>query len=165
MNFTLNRFIVQPGITYISRGGYQKFVNSNPSQPSDFQVQYYPKYLELPVNILYAVNTGKTAIQIGGGAYFAYAIGGSGKGNGVLFGTSYSNYITKIPFSDDMSGALSALDYGINGVVNLPINNNIGLNLNYSHGISNISLGNTPNNGFVTDVNNRTWEISAIYTF
>lgn len=165
INLTLHKFIIQPGLTYISRGGYQKYVNSNPEQPSDFRVKYYPKYLELPVNILYGVKTGKTVIQIGGGVYFAYAIGGSAVGNGVLFGMPYSNKITKIPFSEDRSGALSALDYGINGVINLPVVNNIGFNLNYSHGMSNISPGNTSNNGFVTDVNNRTWGISAIYNF
>lgn len=165
INLSLKRFTIQPALTYISKGGYQTAVYNNPDQPTDFQVKYYPKYIALPVNILYAVKAGNSAIYVGGGAYFAYAIGGSAEGNGLLFGTRYSNKISKIDFGEDRSSSLSPLDYGINAVLNLAVANNIGINLNYSHGISNISPGNTHYNGFVTDVNNRKWAISGVYSF
>lgn len=165
INLSFHRFIIQPGLTYISKGGYQIYINDSPAQPSDFQAKYYPKYLEIPLNILYDIKTGKRSLSFGGGPYFAYAIGGSEEGNGVLFGRSYSNAISDINFGEDRGSSLSTLDYGINAVIDLRIANNVGLNLNYSHGMSNISPGNTRNNGFVTDVNNRTWGISAVYSF
>lgn len=111
------------------------------------------------------VKKGKRAINIGGGAYFAYAIGGSGEGNGTLFGTPFSKNVRRITFGEDRSTALSAMDYGVNATINVGITNGLDLNLNYGYGMSNISPGNTRNNGFVTDVNNRNWGVSAIYSF
>ena len=165
INIRLNKFIIQPGLSYISKGGHLKYVNTNPAQPSDYVVKFYPKYLEVPLTMLYVIKTGKKSLSFGGGPYVSYAVHGKLKGNGILFGKAYSNFVNSIDFAEDSSGFLSPLDYGLNGKVNLPLANQLGLNLTYSHGISNISPGNKPGSGFATDVNNRTWGVSAVYSF
>ena len=164
-NLPFGRFAIQPGLAFISKGGYQTYINNTGPQQSDYTVKYDPKYLEVPVNILYAVKTGNVSIGIGTGAYFAYAIGGSSEGNGILYGQSLSQAINKLNFGEGRDVSLSRFDYGINGLINFELPNQLGLNLNYSHGFSKINPNSPGGNAFYSDVNNRSLSLSATYNF
>lgn len=165
MNLPYRRFLIQPGLSFISKGGYQNYINRTGPQQSDFKVRYDPKYLEIPLNILYAVRTGKGAVRVGTGGYFAYAIGGSSEGNGILYGQSYSQVTNKIQFGEGRDVYLSRLDYGVNGLINFDLTDQLGLGLNYSYGLSDINPNSSGGNGFYSDVNNRSLGLSIAYMF
>lgn len=104
-------------------------------------------YLELPVNLLLKKDLGTVALYLGLGPYISFGIGGKNKFS--VLTTAGDEVAEKIHWTDQPpvlaqpgnAGYLQRFQYGGNAVAGLILSDQIGLNLQYSHGLNNARPG------------------------
>ena len=74
-------FFLQPGISVLSKGFVANEIVEYLDAQNNYQTNatvfsYKPIYIEIPVNAVLKLPLGKGNVQLGGGPYFAYAVGG-----------------------------------------------------------------------------------------
>jgi hypothetical protein len=94
-------FTIQPELLYIQKGGrldnafeknyLQEYVNLTADAPA---LRYTSSHIELPVNLIYKVNIGKTKVFAQVGPHLTFNLGGSFNGSSAL----YSAYAKDFPF-------------------------------------------------------------------
>lgn len=146
-DLNLTEFLaIQPGLLYSSKG--IRFEN-------DVQeLSFNPRYLELPVNLVFKTPTGESKFFIGAGPYVAMGIGGKFKGEGLF------NFSSDIQFSDDDpltaeeegAGAfiVRRFDYGLNAIAGIEASNLV-LSAGYGLGLAKVQSGSNSS----SDQNNK----------
>lgn len=137
---------IQPGILYTGKG--IKWENNTQ------KLQLNPRYIEVPVNLVFKTPTGAAKFFVGAGPYVAMGVGGKFKADGLL------NFEENIQFSDDDpltseeegAGAfiMRRFDYGLNGTVGIEASNLV-ISANYGLGLAKLQSGSNSSN----DQNNK----------
>jgi hypothetical protein len=145
-----NYLTLQPGILYTGKGS--KVQRGTAGQPGYFKQTFNPRYLELPVNLLFKAPLGSSSrFFVGAGPYAAVGIGGDTKTEGnTILGMSYSNERDIRFSSDDPTtlnqeegtglGVVRRFDYGLNGTAGIE-GKNIVLGVNYGLGLAKLQSG------------------------
>ncbi len=138
-DFNLTSFLaIQPGLLYTGKG--IKFENA------DQEITFSPKYLEVPVNLVFKTPTGAAKFFVGAGPYVAMGIGGKWKGEGLIDFESDIEYSDDNPLTDEEEDAgvfkTKRFDYGFNGLIGFEISKLV-ISANYGLGLAKLQSGST----------------------
>lgn len=141
---------LQPGLLYTGKGS--KLQKGTAGQTGYFKQTFNPKYLELPVNLLFKAPIGSgSRFFVGAGPYLAVGIGGKTKTEGTnVLGVNYSRE-QDITFSNDDPttfneeegtglGVVRRFDYGLNGTAGIE-GKGLVLGVNYGLGLAKLQSG------------------------
>ncbi|HUC80938.1 MAG TPA: outer membrane beta-barrel protein [Flavisolibacter sp.] len=163
---------LQSGILYTGKGS--KLEQGTEGQAGYFKQTFNPRYLEVPLNLLFkAPLGGSTRLFAGAGPYAAVGIGGNVRteGRGIL-GQTYSRE-ADIRFSDDDPttfdeeegaglGVVRRFDYGVNGTAGIEGRSYV-LGVNYGHGLAKLQSGTS--SGDDNNNKHRVWSITLGFKF
>jgi len=143
-------FSIQPGLTLIGKGGKYPFSYLRPDPADGYNtyegnVKLSSMYLEIPVNAVFNFNIGKGKVFVGAGPYYAVAIGGRVKIDGVSIRNSVSTpESTKrdLEFGDNKD--LQRSDFGINFLAGYQLSNGWNIHAGYGLGLKKIDPYTTP---------------------
>ncbi len=140
---------LQPGVLFTGKG--TKSQSGDPSSSNYFKATTNPKYIEVPVNLVFKAPLGSTGkFFAGAGPYLAIGVGGKNKVEGKYLGIAFNNE-DDIKFSnDDPStlnneegagfGILKRFDYGLNGTAGVEGKSMV-LSVNYGLGLAKLQSG------------------------
>jgi hypothetical protein len=140
---------LQSGILYTGKGS--KVQEGTAGQSGYYKQTFNPRYLEVPVNLLFKLPFGGTRLFVGAGPYAGIGIGGNVRTEGTnLLGQTYSRE-RDIRFSDDDPttfneeegagfGIVRRFDYGLNGTAGIE-GKSLVLGVNYGHGLAKLQSG------------------------
>lgn len=136
-DLNLTEFLaLQPGLLYTGKG----IKMENDVQEMTFS----PRYLELPVNLVFKTPTGKAKFFVGAGPYVAMGIGGKFKGEGLIDFEEDIRFSDDDPLTSEEEGAgafrVRRFDYGLNGIIGIEASNLV-LSAGYGLGLAKIQSG------------------------
>ncbi len=148
---------LQPGIFYTGKGS--KVQNGDPSSYPYYKATSNPKYIEVPLNVVFkAPIGGETKFFAGAGPYLGVGINGKNKVEGKnIIGVGFKSE-SDIEFSDDDPttlnyeegaglGIVKRFDYGLNGIAGIEARTVV-LSVGYGYGLAKLQSGgnNTEDN-------------------
>ncbi len=149
------RFLsLQPGILYTGKGS--KVQRGTAGQAGYFKQTFNPRYLEVPVNLLFKAPIGSSSrIFVGAGPYLAVGIGGDTKTERTQAIIGTSSFEQDIKFSNDDPttfnqeegtglNVIRRFDYGVNGTAGIEGKNMV-LGVNYGLGMAKLQSGTNNN--------------------
>lgn len=141
---------LQPGIFYTGKGS--KVQNGDPSSYPYYKATSNPKYIEVPLNVVFkAPIGGETKFFAGAGPYLGVGINGKNKVEGKnIIGVGFKSE-SDIEFSDDDPTTLSyeegaglgivkRFDYGLNGIAGIEARTVV-LSVGYGLGLAKLQSG------------------------
>ena len=141
---------LQPGILYTGKGS--KIQEGTAGQSGYYKQTFNPRYLEVPVNLVFKAPIGSsTRLFVGAGPYAAIGIGGKVKTEGTnILGQTYTRE-GDIEFSNDDPttfneeegaglGLVRRFDYGLNGTAGFE-GRSVVLGVNYGLGLAKLQSG------------------------
>ncbi|RFS23294.1 PorT family protein [Chitinophaga silvatica] len=142
-------FHIQTGLNYSVKGAQLNFGKVHPEATFATDVtEIKLKYLELPVHLLYKINTGIGKVVLGGGPYGAYCVRGDyslsiyNNGTQVQTNNQHINFrSTPTLMGTDVD--LQRWDAGVEGSIGMEFNCFITLSLNYAQGLMDIDKGSS----------------------
>jgi hypothetical protein len=149
-----NYLTLQPGILYTGKGA--KVQRGTAGQAGYFKQTFNPRYIEVPVNLLFKAPLGSTSrFFVGGGPYLAAGIGGDTKTEGTRAIIGNYSFERDIKFSNDDPttftqeegtglGVIRRFDYGLNGTAGIE-GKNLVLGVNYGLGMAKLQSGTNNN--------------------
>ena len=146
-DLNLTEFLaIQPGLLYSSKG--IRFEN-------DVQeLTFNPRYIELPVNLVFKTPTGQSKFFVGAGPYVAMGIGGKFKAEGLFDFSSDIQFSDDDPLTSDEEGAgafiVRRFDYGLNAIAGIEASNLV-LSAGYGLGLAKVQSGSNSS----SDQNNK----------
>ena len=146
-DLNLTEFLaLQPGLLYTGKG----IKLENDAQ----EVTFSPRYLELPVNLVFKTPTGNAKFFVGAGPYVAMGIGGKFKGEGIIDFEEDIRFSDDDPLTPEEEGAgafrVRRFDYGLNGIIGIEASNLV-ISAGYGLGLAKIQSGSDSND----DQNNK----------
>lgn len=102
-------------------------------------------YIELPVNLGYALDLGGAKLLVGAGPYLGFGIGGKAKYDVTIVGGGTQSVEEDVEFGSG-EDQLKAFDYGANFMAGVLFGNGFMVKANYSLGLANLS--NAPESSF-----------------
>lgn len=163
---------LQPGILYTGKGS--KVQRGTSGQAGYFKQTFNPRYLEVPVNVLFKPQIGNSSrFFIGAGPYVAMGISGDTKTEGTRAITGNYNVEREITFSNDDPttfnqeegtglGVIRRFDYGLNGTAGIE-GRNLVLSANYGLGMAKLQSGT--NNNEDNNNKHRVWSFTLGFKF
>ena len=161
---------LQPGIFYTGKGS--KVQNGDPSSYPYYKATSNPKYIEVPLNVVFkAPIGGETKFFAGAGPYLGVGINGKNKVEGKnIIGVGFKSE-SDIEFSDDDPTTLSyeegaglgivkRFDYGLNGIAGIEARTVV-LSVGYGYGLAKLQSGDND----TEDNNNKHRVISVTLGF
>lgn len=163
---------LQPGLLYTGKGS--KIQQGTAGQSGYYKQTFNPRYLEVPVNLVFkAPIGGANRFFVGAGPYAAIGIGGDVKTEGTnILGQTYKRE-GDIEFSNDDPttfnqeegaglGLVRRFDYGLNGTAGFETRNLV-LGVNYGLGLAKLQSGTNSS----ADNNNkhRLWSFTLGFKF
>lgn len=137
-----NNLSLEPGILLTGKGNtsvvVQNFISNGHLEPYYQTNSTNVTYIEIPVNVLYRHEVKLGALYVGAGPYLATAMWGSYRTQQDI-NTYYKNASTTSASFGSGSDQLKSMDFGINGLAGIVMNNGLKLGLNYGLGLSNIT--------------------------
>jgi hypothetical protein len=115
-------------------------------------------YLELPVNLAFAIPVGSHHLVIGAGPYGGYGVSGKTTIQSSVNSENTTEEMTDVKFGKQ-ADELKRMDYGANAMVGFIMNNGLMFKLNYSYGLADLS------NDSQISHKNRYLGLSAAYFF
>jgi hypothetical protein len=141
---------LQPGLLYTGKGS--KIQEGIAGQSGYYKQTFNPRYLEVPVNLVFKAPIGSsTKLFVGAGPYAAIGIGGNVKTEGTnILGQTYTRE-SDISFSNDDPttfneeegaglGIIRRFDYGLNGTAGFE-GRSLVLGVNYGLGLAKLQSG------------------------
>jgi hypothetical protein len=116
-------------------------------------------YLEVPLNVAYAVEMGDNNLVIGAGPYVAFGLTGKNNFEGSVGGQVVTSDKESIDFGSD-PGQIKPFDYGANLSVGYLLSGGLMFKANYNLGLANIS-----NEGNGSSYKNNYLGLSIVYFF
>ncbi len=132
------KFSFRPGLEFVIKGSKERHRGSSSYGSYDFAVSQPLFYLDVPLNLLYAVKIVKGKFIIGGGPVAGFYLG-----------------------NNDRNYSLKVIDLGVNVVTGYEWPIGFFVNLNHSRGLKNIS----EKEQFVSDFQNNYYGLSVGYFF
>lgn len=130
-----DRFSFRPGISYVGKGAKQ----GNPNSTTGYIVDHSSYYFDISLDVIYKVKLKQGKILLGGGPVM-----------GIRSSGDYGFYLST-----------SDTDFGINLLTAYELPIGLSFNLNYTHGLSNISADKT----LVRSFKNRYAGLTVCYVF
>ncbi|MEJ6979315.1 outer membrane beta-barrel protein [Pedobacter sp. P351] len=147
-------FSVQPGLSLQGKGA--EYTDNN-----TYEIKDNTMWLEVPVNLVGKIPLGATGTNIflGAGPYASFGLAGERK-----FTDKVANSTTKsdLEFGDEAGDDLKALDFGVNVLGGVQLNNGFNVGAGYGLGLSDLRPSGDGGNG---QVNNRVISFSLGYAF
>lgn len=148
-------FSLQPGLTYVGKGGKLDFseigeeFGLDEEQTGEMKATTNMSYLELPVNLTanFAAGTGK--FFVGAGPYAAYALSGNEKAGDVKVDMEFGS-------GDDQA---KRLEFGLNFLAGYQLQSGLNIHAGYGLGLSNLQ------NTSETTVKNRVFSVGLGFNF
>lgn len=140
---------LQTGLLYTGKGS--KIQEGTAGRSGYYKQTFNPRYIEVPVNVLFKLPLGGTRVFFGAGPYAAIGIGGDVKTEGTnILGQTYTRE-SDIKFSDDDPttfnseegaglGIVRRFDYGLNGTAGIEGKSMV-LGVNYGLGLAKLQSG------------------------
>lgn len=159
------RFALQPGLTLIGKGGKTEVFESNfePKNLFSFQGTYElsTMYLEVPVNAMFNFNLGAGKIFFGVGPYYAFAISGKAKRNGMATSSSITTISSKQDVEFGSNKDYKTGDFGLNFLAGYQLKSGFNIHAGYGLGLTNIDT-----DGFnETSLKNRVFSVGLGFSF
>jgi len=138
---------IQPGIFFTGKGS--KTQSGSTNDANYYKATTNPKYIEVPVNLVFKTPPGPARFFIGAGPYIAMGVGGKNKVEGKLLGSSFSSEENIDWSNDDPTtgdeedagyGRLRRFDYGLNGLIGVEASNFV-VSAGYGLGLAKIQSG------------------------
>jgi Outer membrane protein beta-barrel domain len=148
-----------PEINWVNKGFKVDLNTTYLTQPVSVKGNSNIGYIELPLNIAYAVEMGDNNLIIGAGPYLAYGVAGKNDFEGSVGSQVVVSNNEKIDFGSD-PGQVKPFDYGANLTVGYLLHAGMMLRANYNLGLANIS-----NEGNGSSYKNSYFGFSLIYFF
>ncbi len=143
---------IQPGIVYSGKGS--KTESGDPNGPTWYKASSNPKYIEIPVTLVFKTPTGPVKFFAGAGPYIAIGVAGKNKVDGRYLGAAFSSEEDIKWSNDDPStlnyeegagyGVLKRFDYGLNATAGIEFTKAL-LSLNYGFGLAKLQSGSNSN--------------------
>ncbi len=138
-----DKFYLQPGISVLNKGyatiELVAYLDGQNNYYANSTVTYYkPVYIEIPVNAVLKLPLGKGNVRLGGGPYFAYAVGGKVKEVKMTTDNSDTVNKEKIKIGNSVSDDYTAIDYGLNFFVGYQFRKGFFLEFSVAPGLANI---------------------------
>ena len=151
-------FSVQPGISLQGKGGKTSFSNGEWKDNS--------MYIEVPVNLVGKLPLGATGtnLYLGAGPYAAFAISGERELEGSIPGIEFEGK-RDLEFGNDSGDDLKGIDFGVNFLGGVQLNNGINLGAGYGLGLTDLRPNSDSEDNSNGKVTNRVWTFSIGYSF
>jgi len=127
-------FAIQPGLLLVNKGAKYAFVNRYNVNVDSFTGKLNLTYVEIPINGIFYVESGKGEFFFGGGPYYAFAVDGHTKSS-----NSGSNKY-QVRFGKDEDYLRT--DIGLNLLLGYKLNNGLNVHMGYGIGLKTITGGN-----------------------
>lgn len=161
---------IQPGVFYTGKGS--ELTAGNTSSTTYSVAKFNPRYIEVPVNLVFTLPLGdKNGVFLGAGPYAAMGVGGKSTVDGQLAGVSFHSE-KSIKFSNDDPttsgeegagyGILRRFDYGLNGIAGIEVQKAI-FSVGYGLGLAKLQSGS--NSSANQNNKHRVWNFSVGYRF
>lgn len=139
----IQKFFLQSGISILSKGfAMAEFVDyldaQNNYQSTATVFSYKPIYIEIPINAVLKLPLGKGNVQLGGGPYFAYAVGGKVKQESINYDNNRTTKKDKLKIGNSATDAYAPVDYGLNFLVGYQLKSGLFLDVSFAPGFANI---------------------------
>ncbi|MDB5253551.1 MAG: PorT family protein [Flaviaesturariibacter sp.] len=140
---------LQPGLLFTGKGSETS--SGDPNSPTYYRATSNPKYIEVPVNVVFKLPLGSSLkLFAGAGPYAAVGVGGKVTREGKVLGAAF-NSEKSIEFSNDDPtttnyeegagyGILRRFDYGLNGIAGLE-GKSVVLGIGYGLGLAKLQSG------------------------
>ena len=139
---------IQPGIVFSGKGS--KTESGDPNGPTWYKAATNPKYIEIPVNLVFKTPKGPVKFFAGAGPYIAIGVAGKNKVDGRYLNAAFSSE-ENIKWSDDDPstlnyeegagyGILKRVDYGLNATAGIEFTKAL-LSINYGLGMAKLQSG------------------------
>jgi hypothetical protein len=148
-----------PELNYVNKGFDLDLNTSFLGQPVAVSGNSNIGYLEIPLNVAYAVEMGDNSLVIGAGPYVAYGLTGKNNFEASVGGQVVNTDKENIDFGSD-PGQVKPFDYGANLSVGYLLSGGIMFKANYNLGLANIS-----NEGNGSSYKNNYIGLSIVYFF
>lgn len=148
-----------PELNYVNKGFDLDMSTSFLGQPVMIKGNSNIGYLEIPLNVAYALELGDNNLVIGAGPYVAYALTGKNNFEASVAGQIVTSDKESIDFGSD-PGQIKPFDYGANLSVGYLLSGGIMFKANYNLGLANIS-----NEGNGSSYKNNYFGLSIVYFF
>jgi len=140
-------FSIQPGLTYITKGGINDFSYKDNSTSYQSNEKLNLHYLELPVNLLINLPAGPGEVFFGGGPYLDFGLSGKATDNYTALGrTTTINYdvaFGNVPSADYQdsfqSGEVRKTAFGVNALAGYKLNNGLLISAGYGFNLTQIA--------------------------
>jgi hypothetical protein len=148
-----------PELNWVNKGFNVDLNTTYLTQPVTVKGNSNIGYIEVPLNIAYAVEMGDNNLIIGAGPYFAYGVAGKNDFEGSVGSQVVVSNNEKVDFGSS-AGQVKPFDYGANISAGYLLNGGMMLSANYSFGLANIS-----NEGNGSSYKNSYFGLSLVYFF
>jgi hypothetical protein len=140
---------LQPGVLFTGKG--TKSESGDPSSATYFKSTSNPRYIEIPVNLVFKTPQVKnTRFFVGAGPYLGIGVSGKNEVEGKYLGVGFKTD-EDIEFSDDDPttlsyeegagfGIMKRIDYGVNGLAGIEGKSMV-LSVNYGLGLAKLQSG------------------------
>jgi opacity protein-like surface antigen len=153
-------FSVQPGLTYVGKGGKLDFSEAAEEMgldPSELEgaekITFNYSYLEIPVNLVANFNAGTGKFFVGAGPYAAYALSGNAKMGDEKIDAEFGSE----------EGEMKRMEFGLNFLAGYKLANGFNLHAGYGLGLSN--LENSSSDGINATTKNRVFSVGLGFNF
>ena len=141
-----DRFVIQPGVTYIGKGSKSQYSKSSTNETGSVssmgKSKILPFYLELPLNALFSFETLYGKFFLGGGPYYAFGKSGKQEVSTTKIQDGQKTVIeTKndIKFGEHSDSNLKTEDMGLNFLAGYEFSNGFNFHAGYGFGLQNIA--------------------------
>lgn len=147
-------FSVQPGLSLQGKGA--EFSDDDVTEVKDNTM-----WIELPVNLVGKIPIGATgtSIFLGAGPYASYGISGEREVTNKVTDTQTE---ADLEFGDESGDNLKALDFGVNFLGGVQLNNGFNIGAGYGLGLTDLRPSGSGGNG---QINNRVISFSVGFAF
>lgn len=131
-----SKVVLQSGLILDGKGGKDIYINSETSTNRQKNTRLF--YLQVPVDVLYKVQTKIGDVYFGGGIYATYGLWGNYSLSGIIFDSDVDGS-SKVQFGNNENSDYKRTDYGINFKAEIRFLHGIGFELSYEYGLRNIA--------------------------
>ena len=166
IDFSISKiFTIQPGLTLTGKGGKTEVFESNFEPNNLFSFQGTHKlstmYLELPVNAVFNYELGSGRMFFGAGPYYAVAISGEARRNGIATSSSITTISSKQDVEFGSNKDYRRGDFGLNFLAGYRLTNGFNIHAGYGLGLSSIDTDDIDE----TSLKNRVLSVGIGFSF